>query len=313
VGESTIQRNVASARLSDERRTNPSAFRSTTATGPGGVRAPSGFVDNPNFDPNLPEDSKTNPRWMAGTGGPQDPNTPGKLGVRERQVVGRITNAGFQTASDLENLMSIPAQASTGFLGTGMGAAPSVSVLDATAGQLKYALAPEEVRDYQRILSGLSRQMMALETMGMAGTQQMADSYDSLMFRNYDTIEDKMMSLALMRQTTENGLRTVITINPLSDDSKKELQGVMARMATAVPFTVEDVLALRYGKRESLGSAIQGSGITPAAAPAAAAPELALPQDGDRELDEETGIEYEYGGGPDGDRADPANWYPVVQ
>jgi hypothetical protein len=303
-GAAGTKKNEAQAALYDERRTNPQRFLAPTG-GAGGVKPPSGFMLNPDFDEAAPE-GETNTRLRAITGGPQDPNTPGKLGVRERQVVARVTNAAFNTANDLENLMSIPSSASTGFLGTGVGAAPGVSVLDATAGQLKYALAPDEVRDYQRILAGLSRQMLALEAMGMAGTEAMAESYDALMFRKYDTIEDKMMALALMRQTTENGLRTLITINPLSATSKRELASTMQRMAAAVPFTVEDVLALRYGKRETLGQAVGTAGL-PAASPEATP--VAAPAPGTRRMGK-NGIEYEFGGG---DPADRDNWYPVAK
>lgn len=260
LGTSMIGENDASAALSTDKRENPARyFNPTSASNPN--KPPSGFVPNPNYNPDLPM-SDENQLWTAtGTGGPQDPTFKKPLGVRERQVVARVMTAGLNTAADLSNIMRLPSGVSTGFLGTGMAASPGSSVLDATSSQMKYKLTPSEVRDLQRILGGLTNQMSTLETMGMAGTENMRSQYDSLSLRTLDTVEDKMMTLALIRQTTENGLETILNLNPLPPDSRAQVERTLASLRASIPFTPQDVMAIKYGEDPtlSLGGAAKAS------------------------------------------------------
>lgn len=238
----TMQReNLASAALSDERRINPQRF--LQGGGEGGDKAPSGFKLNPNFDPSLPEEG-ANTELLARTGGPQDPNTKGRLGTRERQVVGRVLTAGANTASDLANIVSLPSGASTGFLGSGIAALPAVGILDATAGHLKQKVSSTEQRRYQALLGGLTTQLSTLEKQGMQGSQALAEQYETLVLRPSDTIADKMWKLALIKQTTVNGLESLLAINPLSKDSQAHVRAIIQRVGKAVPYDPDDVIAL---------------------------------------------------------------------
>lgn len=260
LGETMAAENIASERASNaladrriDERLHPERYMTGGASG--GVKPPSGYMLNSEFDDAQPE-GPNNKRLVPISGGPADPNTQRPLGVRERQVIARVVNAGLNTAADLSNIMRLPTGVSTGILGTGLAATPGTSVLEATAGMLKYALTDDETRDYQRILAGLTNQMQTMESMGMAGTESTREAYASLSLRPLDTVEDKLMSLALIRQTAENGLQSVMAVNPLPDVTRDEVLKMLKTLAEAVPFTPGDIIDLKMGGRgaETLGS-----------------------------------------------------------
>lgn len=238
--------------LREDQRLHPERYKSanTAAVAPGGVKVPSKYMVNPNFDPMQPV-STENPPVIPIPGTDADPNFRKPMGVRERQVVARIVNAGLNTSADLSNIMRMPSGVDSGVLGTGVAAFPGISVLDATAGHLKYKLSDPEVRDFTRILGGLTNQMATLEGMGMAATESMRNAYSALALRPGDTIEDKMMALALIRQTTENGLQTISDVNPLPRDLQDSVNSMLQQLQQAVPFTPQDVIELKYGGDES--------------------------------------------------------------
>jgi hypothetical protein len=250
LGESLIDENVAQTQLYDEKRTNPEAFRSTVSLAPGGVKPPSGYMANPQFDPTQPPSTENTP-VVSIPGGPADPNTPGKIGTRERQIIGRVVNAAANTVSDLKNIMSMPSGASTGFLGSGFGATPDIGLMDATVNHLKNKISPQEVDTYNATLGGLSVQLQTLESMGMRGASTIADQYNALQLRPTDTVQQKMYKMALMRQTVENGLQTVLGTSPLPDDARVHIESLISGVQDSVPFLPSDVLALMQSKNPS--------------------------------------------------------------
>lgn len=227
-------------------------YRTASGSGsdaPGGVKAPSGYMVNPNFNSALPA-STENPPVIPIPGGPQDPNVGPALGSRERQVIGRIFNAAANTVGDIETIVNMTTAADQGFLGMGLGAGPAVSVLNATAGNLKRTLAADEVIRYNSLLGGFSNQLRTLEAMGLAGTQGMAAQYDSLAFTPQDDISSKMFKLAQVRQSVENSVRTITALNPnMPDDAKRWSQEIIAGIARAVPYTRDDVTAFEAASK----------------------------------------------------------------
>ena len=239
VGESTIQRNVAAAELSDARRTNPAAFRSQGPTGapvgPHG-KPPSGFIDNPNYDQTQPV-SDANPVWLRGT--------QQSSGVRERQVVARVLNAAANNAADLANIVEMPSGANAGVLGSGMFAHQGIGILDAAISDMKMKLSDDEVDNYNAMLGGLTSSMVTLERMGMQGTEGLAEEFGALVFRPGDTLERKMLKLALIRQSTENAVETVIAVNPMDAETQTFARNLLSKVQEAVPYTPRDVILLQ--------------------------------------------------------------------
>lgn len=316
LGETMLDENEASAEASralaalrTEQMQNPDRFKSGGAVGPGGMKAPpSGYVLNPDYDDTQPIGDGNYPYVDA-----RQP----RMGSRERAMFNRVIGSASATAKDLANLGSMPFQTTdTGFLGIGQAAGPDVSVLDAVAGNMKYTVAPQSVRQYNVMLGGLNRALALIEGQGLAASNTIAASYDSLALRPQDTIEDVMFKMAQTRQTVEQGLVPHVNAPEVSRELKDQIQYILNLLETSVPFTVEDVVALQNPQNE--GKTIrelanQRRGVDPAAsaaptAPAAAGTPAAI-EPGFRDVDDE-GNEWEYGGG---DPNDPNNWYPVAK
>lgn len=341
LGDSMVRENEASAAASNElaalRGRTP---RLGTSSGldengnPLPFKVPTGFMVNEAFDETKPE-GPGNERVRPITGGPQDPNTPGKLGSRERQVVLRVIGAARNTVSDLQNIMSLPSGASQGVLGTGIGGSPGASLLDATVDHLKNTVASEEVRDYNAMLGGFTNALSTIERQGLAGSDTMTAQYDSLLLRPEDTTFNKMRKLALVRQAVENGLEPHLYTNVLPPDLEAYVGNLIAMVKQAVPFTPRDVALLQVepeGSRVTIADImneagaqvpIDASGLptqvesaAPGArsgAPAAAGGAVEIPENpepGFRYTDPDDGTEWEFGGG---DSKDPENWYQVAQ
>jgi broad specificity phosphatase PhoE len=254
LGASMISENAGSesasralASLRGEQQTHPERFHDWSV---GGVKPPTGFKLNPNYDPEQPEEGD-NTQLVPITGGPQDPNTPGKLGSREVQVLQRVITAARNTVSDLQNIMALPSGASLGVFGTGVGGSPGASLMDATVDTLKNTVADEEVRDYNAMLGGFTTQLSTMERQGLNGSGALAQQYETLLLRPEDTVLNKMRKLALVRQTVENSLEPHLYSNRLPPSLKAYVGNLITSVKQAVPFTPRDVSLLGIEKEGS--------------------------------------------------------------
>lgn len=346
LGQSMILENEQSAAASGElaalRGRTPRLGTSTGLDENGNPlpKPPSGFVANPNYNPDLPM-GPGNELWTAqGTGGPHDPNTPGKLGSRERQVVLRVIGAARNTTSDLQNIMALPAGASLGVYGTGMGGNPGSRILDATVDHLKNTVADSEIRQYNAMLGGFSNALSTIERQGLAGSDTMTAQYDTLLLRPEDTVYDKMLKLALVRQAVENGLEPHLYTNVLPPDLKAYVGNLISSVKKAVPYSPHDVILLnaeQVGSSRTIADIMNEAGAdipigkdglpervevaTPGERPATANADIGggvtkipakIPQ-GFRYTDPDDGKIYEYGGPEGGDGTNADDWFPVAQ
>jgi hypothetical protein len=273
VGESVIGANQASANASNAaaylRMTQAGDPDYRTASGGGGGRdgVPSGYKRNPAFDPSRPA-SPDNPELVPMSGGPNDPNAPYRLGVNALAQFSRVLNAAGNTALDLGNIMAMPSGASSGWFGQ-----PGKNLLSMVPGNLANQVSPAEVQQYRAVIGTLGEQLSTIERMGMRGSQGLSARFDDLQLLPTDDVFTKMYKLAQMRQTVENGMDTLLSLNALQGDMAARAEGLKNTVATAIPFTPRDVLALQESKdpNATLGQMLQQNG-APASPPAPAAP-----------------------------------------
>jgi hypothetical protein len=248
---------------------------SGTGTGHGGGRAPSGYEPNPDFDPTRPA-GVDNPKLRHIAGGPNDPDAPLRLGVNALAQFARVLNAAGNTALDLGNIVSMPSGATTGYFGQA-----GTGLLEAVPGKLANMVSPEEVQQYRGIVGTLGEQLATIERMGMRGSQGLSQRFDSLALEPTDTVATKMLKLAQMRQTVENGMETMLALNALNSDMSARARYLIGQVKTAIPFTPQDVLALRQAKSptatlRSVMDAQRGSApVAPGPTPAVSAPPTA--------------------------------------
>jgi hypothetical protein len=262
LADALVDKNTADANLNTQKALHPEKFRDTKDSGP---KAPSGYEFGP--------DGKT---LQPIKGGPHDPAS-ATMGSRESTYFQRMVGSANQAIADIQNVVQLPVGATTGVLG--VGASPGKSLLQAGMDTLKNTVASQDVQDYNSILPGLDRNLASIETAGLVPSGTFSESFSKLAMREGDTELTKLAKLAQMRQIIEKGLEPALANGRVSADQKAFVNKMISDVQSAVPFTRNDIIALRRGQEKNpsvtLGDIINqrnpgGKGST--AAPTAAAP-----------------------------------------
>ena len=269
LGESLIDENVAQTAaanaLADQRKLTPSAGGAAGAPG----KPPSGYILNPDYDSSQPIGEGNYPYLDA-----RQP----VMGARESAFFNRVYGSAVAMERDLSNLMQMPFGTSIGILGVGPAAQPGTPSPAALSGALKYQLSEPETQAYNASLGGMNRALSFIEGQGLVGSNTIAESYDTLLLRPGESLEMAMYKMAQMKQTVEAGLAPHIANPRVPMEQKKAIRELMDRLDTSIPFEVEDVIALQFGKARSLREATEqrlrreGAGTGIGAPPPAAAP-----------------------------------------
>jgi hypothetical protein len=197
--------------------------------------APSGWMVDP-ADP-------TGARLIPRPGGPSDITSPRNLGANLTAQLGRVLNAGGNTALDLASLVSMPTGATGGWLGK----SGKDGILTTTRNALANGLNPEEVQRYTSVWDTLGEQLATIERMGVRGSQGLSQRFDGLGLTPTDTVYTKMQKLSQMRQTVETGMSTILALNPPPHMAERA-QLILNEVARSIPFTPRDVIVLENSK-----------------------------------------------------------------
>jgi hypothetical protein len=217
----------------------------TTAPGVPG-KPPSGYVTNPNYDPAAPIGDGNYPFVDA-----RQPT----MGARESAFFNRVYGSAVAMERDLSNLMQMPLGTSIGVLGVGPAAQPGTPSAGALAGALKYQISTPETQAYNAALGGMNRALSFIEGQGLVGSNTIAESYDTLLLRPGETLEMAMYKMAQMKQTVMAGLEPHISSPRVPFEQKQAISELMDKLNASIPFEVEDVIALQFGKARSLREA----------------------------------------------------------
>lgn len=229
LADAIIGQHNAAADLATAQATNPAAFH--PKSGDSGPKAPSGYEFGP--------DGKT---LQPIKGGPHDPAS-ATMGSRESTYFQRMVGSANQAIADIQNVVQLPVGATTGVFG--VGSSPGSSLLASARDTLKNTLASQDVQDYNSILPGLDRNLASIETAGLVPSGTFSESFSKLAMREGDTQLTKLAKLAQMRQIIEKGLEPSLANGRVSPDQKAFVQKMVADIQAAVPFTRNDVIALR--------------------------------------------------------------------
>lgn len=239
--------------LREDQRINPTRYDS--GSGEAKIRdalgnpVQAGFMPNPNYDPAQMADTETNPLVVPISGGGQDPNAAGKLGVRERAMVGSVLNAAQNTVGDIGSIMSLDVGVDAGFFGQGA-MAPGSTLMDVVGGNLRRELNPESSNAYNAILGNLSNQLGRIEQMGYQVPQGLAEKFDALVLTDSDNVYTKMIKMSQMRQSVESAMDTLVNLNALPATAKTQAIQLRDDIRAVVPFTTRDVIALARPENE---------------------------------------------------------------
>lgn len=151
---------------------------------------------------------------------------------------GRIITSGNEIAKGVANIIEQPVGASTGMFGT---PGPTSSLFSATKAQLQNQFTPEQVKTYNTMWSGISRNLGTLETSGLATTGHLIESLDKLAFLPTDNGYDALRKLAEVRQIVEGSLEPRLQDPSLSNQQKGFVQGIISSIQQSIPYTHHDL------------------------------------------------------------------------
>ena len=234
---------------------------SSTGPGPNGIKPPSGYMENPAYNPELPIGEGNYPLLDM---------RPPTQGSREAVFNERQMMSMAQAIPDLVNTMLLPATANTGIFG--IGSRPGESIIQSSVDALRNTLASETVRAYETQSAQTARGLAWIESNGLSPSEAIMKSFESLIIRPGDSGFDALRKLANMRQTVDQ-MVVVKQSNPrIPKVMRDEMLRLQAQLHQALPFTVEDVNLLQFkpGKYRTLGDVAKEKGLMGSAAPATA-------------------------------------------
>lgn len=167
-----------------------------------------------------------------------------------RSVVynGRIIASGNEIAAALNNITQLPVGSNAGFLGSGK--AEGSGILSATAAGLKNELNSDEVKTYNTMWTGISRNLGTLETSGLATTGSLIASIDKLQIVPGDNGYNVQRKLAEVRQIVDAALEPKLSDPTVPPEQKKYIEGVIEKVASAVPYTHSDLTRFRNAQQK---------------------------------------------------------------
>jgi len=209
-----------------------------------GKKAPAGFE----WDPEKPDELRPI------KGGPKDPNSKPWSG-REKVYAERIMGSAREAAADLQNVVELPVGASTGMLG--IGGHSGSSIIGTSFGALKNEMSSQEVQDYNVMISGIQRNLSAIESMGLAPSGSLTNQMESVVIKPGDSQLTKLRRLAQTKQIIEKGLDTPLSDPAIPDVMKDAMRETVANVTKAVPFTQHDITELERRAQKNPKATLQ--------------------------------------------------------
>lgn len=188
------------------------------------------------------------PQFISGyTPLAKTPATGGMGGISGRESVyfNRVAAAGNEAAQAAQNIMELPRTVSTGIFG---GRQQGPGLLGAAKESLTNAATSQDVQDYNTMIAGVSRNLGAIESAGLAPSGALIHSMDSVTLKEGDSDITKMRKMAELRQIVELGLAPNLANPRIPPEQKQLVQGIIGQMQKAIPFTQHDVTALQQSQ-----------------------------------------------------------------
>lgn len=167
----------------------------------------------------------------------------------------RILAGGDLAVGGVESIMRMPMGTSRGFLVDGQFAHPGKSLSDLTGDNLRNAFTNSDSQLYNTFTAGLGNNLAAVETQGLGqGLQQLAARLqDKIQVKPGDSPITVMGKMAEIRDTIDRGLAIKMADSKLDPGKRDEMQQMLERLHTAVPFTRNDVVAFDQAAKADPG------------------------------------------------------------
>lgn len=180
--------------------------------------------------------TNTQPNKGAGAG----------MGSRSELYFDRMMKATNMAVAAAANIMELPADTSTGWFA---GREQGHTLLGAVKEALVNNVTAQDVQSYNVMLSGLSRNLSAIESSGMAPTGTFTKSMgEGITLKEGDTQETKLRRMAEIRQIVTEGMRDVFDNPKVPQPQKDALRKTLDTLETVIPFTQHDLTELAKAK-----------------------------------------------------------------
>lgn len=234
----------ADVALKNAQTTNPGAFHPGGAGTAGRPPVNEQWAKNPDGTPKL--DDNGNPVAIPITGSPTDPDFKRPMSAVERRYFQTSLNSATGAIAELNNVMNLKTGANAGIMG--IGAHNGQSALGTVAANARNAIASEDVQLYNTRINNLSRMMATVENTGRMPPGTAVEAINQMQLQPGDTEATRLTKLAQGRQNLDAALNTWLNTAPLNGESKAYVYSLLAKLHTAIPFTVEDVDSWQQSK-----------------------------------------------------------------
>jgi len=198
-------------------------------------------------------------------GGPKDPKSASGsgMGSRAEQQFDRIVQGAAQATQEVQNIMNLPITVQSGWLGR----PEKGSILDASKSGLVNAMTSQEVQDYQTMVTGIQRNLAAIEAAGLAPSGSLTHMMDAVVIQPGQSNLTKLRKMAQIRQIVEKGTELYLSSPKVSEPQKDYIRQIVSQMRKAVPYTQDDVTKLEFGNnpKTTIRDVMQQSGLAGAA------------------------------------------------
>jgi len=213
-------------------------------------RQKNAVVDEQKYNRSLRERASQIKATTGGTGGKQS-------AINER-FNDRVINAGRLATESIDNISKLPLEKTSfgGFKSEKMG------ILGATKDALVTKLTPADNQIYDKLMAGVERNLATLETFGIAPPVSFTKSFEQLKSKPNETVKTRLINLAEMRQIIETSLSGFKDKPNVPDAQKLAIEEMIAKTQRAVPYTVDDIIALDNKDVDyTLGNLIRERGV----------------------------------------------------
>lgn len=179
-------------------------------------------------------------------GGPHDPNAiAAGMDSRSSVMFNRVASSANEAVQAIKNIAELPITTSLGWFGSHE---PGKGLFDSVKSVLAQKVTSQDAQDYKTMVAGVARNLSTIETAGLAPNGSISASMSNLILNEGDTQMTKLRKMAEMRQIVEQGLEPQLSNPKLAPAQKQLIQGIVASVQQAVPFTHHDITQLQQSK-----------------------------------------------------------------
>jgi hypothetical protein len=162
----------------------------------------------------------------------------------------RIQGGASQAIADIRNLSELPTSASAGWMG---GRTQGPSLFAAGREALTNTMTSQEVQDHNTSVTGIQRNLAAIESAGLMPSGALTHQMDAVTFKEGDTYLTKLRKMATMSQIVDKGLEPYVNSTRLPDEAKVYMKRLQEEVRQVVPYSVHDVNELTKAQSKNPG------------------------------------------------------------